>query len=100
MEIVSTLPWDNEDTALFAGFMNTVTGRRLLPKLLESAPTLLPGGPTNEILIRAGELRGFSAAAQVFLDLQNPEPVKRQDATNYPAPEDDSAWQDGQKLKP
>lgn len=93
-------PWDSQDAAIFAGFINTVTGRRLFPKLLESAPILLSGGPTNEILIRAGEFRGFSDAARSLLALQSVAPVQIPDATNYPAPENDGAWSDGQNIQP
>lgn len=99
MEITNDqLPFDAEDAAIFAGFLNTVTGRRLIPKLLENAPTLLSGGPTNEILIRAGELRGFSEAVRSLLSLQVVIPEIKPEPTAYPPLENDAAWADNQTL--
>lgn len=99
MEITNEqLPWDSEDSAIFAGFLQTVSGRRLIPKLLENAPTLLQGGPTNEIMIRSGELRGFSDAVRSLLSLQTVIPEQKPDPTAYPSLEDDAAFNDGQTL--
>lgn len=99
MEITTdNLPWDNEDAAIFAGFLQTVTGRRLIPKLLESVPTLLSGGPTNEILIRSGELRGCSETVRTLLSLQTVVLEQKPDPKAYPSLEDDAAWTDGQTL--
>lgn len=99
MEVTTeNLPWDGEDAAIFAGFLQTVTGRRLIPKLLESVPTLLSGGPTNEILIRSGELRGCSEMVRNLLFLQTVVPETKPDPKSYPSLEDDAAFNDGQTL--
>jgi len=88
-----TLPWSPTDTTLWATFLNTETGRRLIPKLAEAAPLLLPGGELNAVLIRSGELRGFQLALHELLNLtavQEPEQSSTQEA--YPALLDNKAW--------
>lgn len=92
------MPWTTEDIDLWRQFLGTQTGSRLLPKLLEETPHLLGGGNTNDILVRSGEVRGFQLAAGALLAMTNypPPPVKT--AENYPLPEDDSAWNDGNKI--
>jgi len=101
MEIVNEqMPWDSQDTAIFAGFLNTVTGKRIVGKVMESAPVLMSGGDINSILIRSGELRGFSDAIRSLLSLQAVVAPPVADVTNYPSPEDDSAWGDGNVLTP
>lgn len=97
---MTELPWDPEDTAIFAGFLNSVTGRRLIPKILEAAPTLLDGGDVNKTLVRNGEFRGFSEAVRTLLSLQTSTPKQKPDPSAYPSPEDDVAWADGQRLQP
>lgn len=95
------LPWDAEDAAIFAGFLQTVTGRRLVPKLFENAPVLLDGADVNKTLVRNGEFRGFSEAVRNFLSLQTVVPETKSDThESYPSPENDSAWNDGQTLQP
>lgn len=101
MEITnaSELEFSSDDTANWAAFLRTQTGQRLLPKLVESAPRLLSGGGTNEILVRNGELLGFQRAIQTLLELTIVPQVLAPPANAYPSLEDDSQWNDSQKLK-
>lgn len=93
------LPWDSEDQALWRAFLDTQTGRRLIPKMLETLPPLLGKGDVNEILIRSGDARGFGLAARTLLALAHPAPQGPAVSTPGYAPlEDDSAWNDGQKI--
>ena len=73
-------------------FLNTETGRRVVGKALESVPPLLSGGNSNDILIRSGEVRGWSAAAQAFLSLAAPLPKPPEDNPAFPSLDDDSKW--------
>lgn len=94
-----SLEWTSEDAYNLRLFLETPTGRRVLPKALESLPPLLSGGDTNPILIRSGEVRGFQLMTEAFLSLTSiaPAPVTEQNA--YPPLEDDRAWGDGQKIQ-
>lgn len=100
MEITNTaLEWTSENVEIWRQFLNTPTGQRLIPKMLEATPGLLPNGDTNSILIRSGEVRGVQLAANTLLDMTRiaPEaPVETQ--TDYPDLTDDSKWP-GEKLK-
>jgi len=102
MDLTSdSLPWDSTDIVLWRQFLDTRTGARLIPKLLESVPALLHGGDVNAILIRSGDVRGFSAAARILLSMaQEPPATPAVAPTNYAALEDDAAWSDGQTLTP
>lgn len=76
-------------------FQQTETGRRLIPKMLESVPALLPSGDSNAILIRSGEVRGWSSAAQSLLSLAAPTPEKPDESNaRYPDLDDDAAWKE------
>jgi hypothetical protein len=101
MEIVNELQeWSSENVDVWRGFLATETGKRLLPKLVETAPTLLAGGELNSILIRSGEVRGFAQMVQALLNLASHPPVEQKSTTdNHPPLDDDAAWNDGQKLK-
>jgi hypothetical protein len=102
MEITTdTLPWDSDDVIAWQNFLQTQTGRRLIPKILESTPELANSGDVNAILIRSGEVRGFQAVAQSLLMLAMPPKEPPTDsATNYPSLVDDRQWADGQKIQP
>jgi hypothetical protein len=103
MEIIAgLLDWTSADEENFSKFLDTDTGRRLLPKILEGAPLLLEKGHVNAILIRSGEVRGWQAVAQEILRLAHPPAaVTQQDVRReYVSLEDDKAWNDGQKLTP
>jgi hypothetical protein len=102
MEIqAGPLDWTTIDEENLAKFLDTETGKRFIPKLVESAPTLLNRGHVNAILIRSGELRGYQMVVQSILVLAHPAPkVETNDATEYVPLEDDSKWNDGQKLTP
>lgn len=102
MEITNeTLPWTTEDEVHWNAFLSTLSGQRLIPKLAESAPTLLDGGHANKTLVRNGELRGFQSAIRTLLDLSHtPVTVIDPQTTTYPNLEDDSKWNDGQTIQP
>lgn len=93
------LEFSSEDSQLWRAFLRTESGSRLLPKLLEAIPTLLGKGDVNEILIRSGEVRGYQSAAQTLLSLAFPQAEIAQVASEYPALEDDSKWNDGKKIE-
>jgi len=102
MEIIAdSLAWTQIDQERWDSFLTTETGKRVIPKLLESAPGLLPHGDTNAILIRSGELRGLQLAVTQLLSMAHSTPdVKTEVAVAYPPLTDDTAWQDGQTLDP
>ena len=102
MEIIaSSLDWTQVDAEKLAAFLDTETGRRFIPKLVENAPPLFDGGDTNKILIRAGEVRGFQTVVREIISLAHPPPPSPSAPANeYPPLENDSAWNDGQKLEP
>lgn len=104
MEIVaSALDWTSIDEENLAKFLDSETGKRFLPKLLETTPTLLATGDVNAILVRSGEVRGFQQIVRDILSLAHPQ-SRASDVTppanDYPPPEDDRHWNDGQKLTP
>lgn len=101
MEIVADqLAWTQFDEEKWRNFLDTETGKRLIPKLLESVPGLLAGGETNAILIRAGEHRGLQLAVSQLLSMTHSAPEDKNTAVvdSYPPLERDDAWNDGQKL--
>lgn len=101
MEILAgSLEWTPFDAEKLASFLDTETGKRLLPKLVEVAPPLLDGGDTNKIMIRAGEVRGFQVVVRELISLAHPPPPAPKSETEYPPLEADEHWQDGQKLGP
>lgn len=102
MEVTNVaLEWDSEDTALWAAFLKTRTGQRLIPKIVEETPELLRGGETNEICVRAGEVRGFQSVIRAMLVLATPQrELTLQTTDNYPPLTDDTKWDDGAKLEP
>lgn len=94
------LDWDSEDVISWRQFLGTRAGSRLIPKLLEHIPALLPSGDTNAILIRNGEVRGWTEAGRTLLALAVPAPEMKQVESPYPDLTDDSQWNDGQKIQP
>lgn len=101
MDIVaSPLDWTFIDEENFAKFLDTETGKRLIPKLAEESPRLLAAGDTNAILIRAGEVRGIQSIIQTLILLAHPAP-KIIPATHnaYPPLDDDTAWPSDPKPK-
>jgi hypothetical protein len=102
MEIVADkLAWTQFDEENWNRFLETETGKRVIPKLLETAPGLLPSGDTNAILIRSGEHRGLQLAISQLLAMAHSTPeVKTEIAVAYPSLTDDTAWQDGKNLDP
>jgi hypothetical protein len=87
------LEFDSEDVVAWRAFLKTRAGARLFPKWLDSSPALLNGGPTNEILIRCGETRGWSEAAQALMQLAFPAPEIKPQTVGYANLDDDSQWE-------
>lgn len=99
MEIVANvMDWTSVDEENWAKFLDTDTGKRLIPKLLETTPILLPKGDVNEILIRSGEVRGIQEIARAMLDLAHPQQKIVSHGTEYVPLEADALWNDGQQL--
>lgn len=103
MEIIADASaWLSTDAENLARFLETETGKRLIPKLVDSCPALLDKGDINAILIRSGEVRAWSGMIESLLLLahskagnEGPPPP----TTEYPPLTDDRAWDDGQKLE-
>lgn len=95
MEIAtsSNLDWTHIDEQSLAQFLDTPTGRRFIPKLLEQAPIPLEAGDTNAILIRSGKVLGCQEIVKLILALSHSQP-QPQLSTNieYPPLENDKAW--------
>lgn len=101
MEITNESPeWDvSEDRVILSQFLQSRTGQRLLPKLLENVPALLTEGEINKILIRSGEVIGWGAVVRNLLALSIPEPKPPEpEVSEYPPLVDDKAWNDGKQL--
>lgn len=99
MEITTELDWDSNDIAALKNFLATKTGLRCVPKILESCPTLLSGGEVNALLVRNGEVRGFSMAVQALLALTSPPALPSPpEKSAYPPLDADDQWNDGQSL--
>ena len=102
MEIIAgAMEWLPTDEENLAKFLDTDTGKRLLPKLADLAPDLLAAGDTNSILIRTGELRGYRDVMRTILTLAHP--PARSDVSDgkpgeYVPLDDDKHWGDKQKL--
>lgn len=102
MELVSSptgLPWSAEDEQRWLAFLSSPTGSRLFPKAMERCPTLLADGKKTAILIRSGEVRGYANLVQVLLDLSHTAPPPPENQQTYPDLEDDTKWNDGEKLE-
>jgi hypothetical protein len=101
MEILAgSLDWTPNDSERLAAFLDSETGKRFIPKLVEAAPTLFDAGDTNRILIRSGEVLSFQKIVKEILFLAHPPPPNKQEATEYPPLESDTHWNDGQKIEP
>jgi hypothetical protein len=102
MTITNSSPeWDGADAANLRTFLATPSGARVFAKIQEVVPALLGKGDTNEVLIRNGEVRGCAILLTQLFSMANP-PVEPEEtpSTEYPALDDDTAWNDGQKLNP
>lgn len=81
-----------DDVSRWRAFLETPTGMRLLPKLVESAPALLDGKDVNQTLVRNGELRGFQLAVRELLNLTEIPQVLTTPTDAYPPLDDDTKW--------
>lgn len=101
MEILANpSDWTAFDAEILAKFLETDTGKRLIPKLVETKPELLAGGEINAILIRSGEVRSFDRMVTELLTLAHPPAPIPQPVSEYPPLTRDEAWNDGQRLQP
>lgn len=92
--------WLTLDAENLSKFLETDTGKRLIPKLVEHCPTLLDKGETNAILIRSGQVLAWNGMIEALLLLAHPAPPPPPaNQTEYPALTDDAAWNDGQRLE-
>lgn len=91
------LDWSSEDVEHFRAFLESKTGTRLVPKLAEHAPLLLGGGEANDIITRAGELRGFQSALHALLSLTEIPPTPQTTSDLFPSLDDDAAWKNDEK---
>lgn len=102
MEIIAgALDWTQVDSERLAAFLDSETGKRFIPKLVENAPPLYEGGDTNKILIRSGQVLGFQIIVREIISLAHPPPPSPMNPPpQYADLTDDAAWNDGQKLQP
>lgn len=91
--------WLATDEERLAAFLDSETGKRFLPRLLEQMPTLLGVGDTNAILIRSGEVRAYQQVVETIISLAHPPAPMKPAPNEYPRLEDDTAWNDGHKLE-
>lgn len=86
MEVInaSEILFTPDDIAIWASFLNTPTGKRLIPKAADSAPRLLSKGDTNELLINHGAVLGFAGAIQALLDLAVAKQAETEPADLWP----------------
>lgn len=87
MEVInaSEILFTPDDIAIWATFLNSPTGKRLIPKISDLTPRLLSRGDTNELMINHGAVLGFSAAVQVMLDLSVAKKEETPPADFWPA---------------
>jgi hypothetical protein len=90
--------WTHTDESALASFLETPTGRRLIPALVSTSPGLMACGDVNAILIRSGEVRAFHTIVESILTLAHPPALSQSPGNPYPVLEDDAAWNDGQHL--
>jgi hypothetical protein len=101
MEIVAgELDWTSTDEQNLLIFLGTPTGKRFIPRLAELAPVLLSEGETNKLLLRMGEFKGRQETLRDIFALSQSQPRQARSVPGYPPPEDDSLWNDGQKIIP
>lgn len=88
------MDWLASDEQNLAAFLETPTGQRFIPKLLEDAPMLLQKGDINELLIRSGLVLGYQQVAQTILMLAHPPAKMNQEATvsDLPPLDNDKFW--------
>lgn len=87
--------WSSADAIALRTFLESVSGQRFLFHLAEDCPELLGSGDTNNVLIRSGEVKGYSKGLKNVLSLtieppQSVAPV----SSNYPDLDDESKWDD------
>jgi hypothetical protein len=100
MEILAgSLEWTQFDAEKLASFLDSETGKRFLPKLVEVAPPLLEDGTKTKILIRSGEVRGFQTVVKEIIALAHPAPPAPKQESEYPPLTADEKWNDGQTLE-
>lgn len=103
MDITTGTPeWDEVvDRDAWRTFLRSTAGQRLFAKALDSQPGLLASGDVNAILIRSGEVRGWSAVISTLISLSSIEskPTDTAAPENYPDLTDDDAWKSKEPTK-
>jgi hypothetical protein len=92
--------WTSTEAAEWRAFLRTKTGEKLLRGIASEEPELLDGTDVNRTLVRSGEVKHHKVFISFLLSLAN-DPVDLTQvelADNYPPLEDDTKWNDGQKL--
>lgn len=94
-----TAEWTSDDAIALRTFLETVTGQRALVHMGEACAELLGGGELHAILIRSGEVKGYSAALVNLISLTTETPESTPEKPLYPDLDDESAWdKDNQPL--
>src|SRR5690349_6384918 len=93
--------WTSVDAKALRDFLATDTGRRALMYVADVRPPLMDGSDVNKTLVRNGEVKGFDIAITTLVELttRRPDPTESRPEL-YPNLDDDSKWQDSQKLNP
>ena len=103
MTIKAPPVWTREAAETVKSFLTSDVGSAAFLQLAESRPSITAGEQGNDINKAAlsGQFAaGYEAALQAFLRLAEWSDSQTQTAPdNYPDPEVDSLWNDGQKFK-
>lgn len=87
--------WTSDDAIALRTFLESVSGQRFLFHVAENCPELLGGGESNSVLIRSGEVKGYSSSLKNILSLTiEPPQTAIPVSSNYPDLDDDSKWID------
>lgn len=89
-----TAEWTSDDAIALRNFLESVSGQRALIHLAEGCPELLGCGDINSILIRSGEVKGWSAVLKLFLSLtvEVPQTLPERKSDTHPDLDDDSKF--------
>jgi len=103
MTIKAPPVWTREAAETVKSFLTSDVGSAALMLLAETRPSISAGEQGNDINKAAlsGQFAaGYEAALQALLRLAEWSEAQQQTAPdNYPDPENDSLWTDGQQLK-
>jgi hypothetical protein len=89
--------WDSNDVSAFREFLNSATGRKIFPLLVEEGPTL-GGEEPHSVALRAKLVEGYLACVRALSRLTaGIENTNVEEPTAYPPLDDDRYWK-GAKL--